>query len=286
MSAVSVLLTMLTLSPPGPDDGGAPSGPAKPRSPVPSDAQCLALGPVMKPPPFSPGELLEYDIDALGAKAGSMVMRVLPPRPDGHLTIEISVETNAFFSKVRRVKGTGTSTLDPKTLRPLHYLEDSRENDLHRVADVTFLKGHVAKLTSTIQGETTSVELKWGNDIADLTGALFLLRSLPLRAGQSLCFDVYAIRRIWRVWGKVLPREHVSLPLGEFEAWHLAGDAARLDSPDQRREIHVWVSDDARRLPLGALGSIDLGAVRATLKAFERRGEKGNRADRRDAVSW
>ncbi len=277
---------MLALSSPRPTDGGAPSGPTTTRSPMPTDAQCLALGPVPRLLPFAPGEVLELDIDALGAKAGTMVMRVLPTKAAGHLTIEIAVETNAFFSKVRRVKGTGTSTVDTKTLRPFTYREESVENELHKVAEVTFSKAHLAQLTSTIQGETTKAELRWGNDISDLAAAMFLLRSLPLKAGQNLCFDVYAIRRIWRVWGKVLPREHASLPLGEFEAWHLAGEAARLDLPEQRRDVHVWVSDDARRLPLGALGSIDLGTVRATLKSFERPGERGNRAEKRGAVSW
>jgi len=287
MSLSSISLAVLTASGPAlTGDAGVTSVEAKSRAPVPTDAQCQALGPIMRPLPFAPGEVLEYDLDALGAKAGSMVMRVLPPKVDGRLSIEVAVETNAFFSKVRRVKGTGTTTVEAKTLRPLRYLEESVENDLHRVADVTFLKGRVAKLVSTTQGKTASAELRWGADISDLAGAVFLLRSVPLKAGQRLCFDVYAIRKIWRVWGTVLPREHASLPLGEFEAWHLAGEAARLDLPDARREVHVWVSDDARRLPLAAVGSIDLGAVRATLRAFQRPGEKGNRAENRGNLSW
>ena len=283
MTSTSIWVAMWVLSSlPSSRDGGV----AASRPPVPTDAQCQALGPPMRPLPFGPGETLEYDIDALGAKAGTMVMRVLPPKPDGRFSIEVAVETNSFFSKVRRVKGTGTSTVDPRTLQSLHYLEDSVENDVHRVSDVTFLKNRVAKLISTTQAQTATSELKWGSDITDVAGAVFVVRSLPLRAGQRLCFDVFAIRRIWRVWGTVQPREHASLPVGEFEAWHLAGNAARLDLPDFRREVHVWVSDDARRLPLGALGSIDLGTVRATLKAFQRPKERGSRAESRGTLSW
>lgn len=254
-------------------------------SPMPTEAQCAALGSPSSPIPFGPGETLEYDVDALGAKAARMTMRVERPR-DGKLPIEVSVETNTFFSKVRRVKGSGTSYLDPRTLRPTRYHEDAKENDVHRIADVTFQKDRVARLVSTINGHTATAQLKYGNDVTDVVGAVFLLRALPLEEGLPLCVDVYGIRAIWRVWGKVVAREHVSLPVGEFEAFHVEGEAARLDLPDARRQVHVWISDDARRLPLAAVGVIDLGAVRATLTSYSRPGDKGATAENKGNLKW
>jgi Protein of unknown function (DUF3108) len=262
-----------------------PAAVARARSSVPTDAQCLALGAVLNPVPFGPGETLEFDIDALGAKAGTMTMQTLAAR-EGVLPIEVTVETNTFFSKVRRVKGVGRSEVLPKTLRPSRYFEDASENDVHRVADVNFKKKGTAHLKSTIDGQKWEGDLRWGNDVSDVASAVHLLRSLPLKEGMSLCFDAYGIRRIWRVWGKILPREHVSTPLGEFEAWHLAGEAAPMDMPDARREVHVWISDEPRRLPLAALGMIDLGAVRATLKSFSRPGERGDRAENKANITW
>jgi hypothetical protein len=259
--------------------------PAPPKTPVPTEAQCIALGLPGSPIPFGPGETLEYDIDALGAKAGKMTMRVEPSR-DGSLPVEVSVETNTFFSKVRRVKGSGTSYLNPRTLRPTRYHEDAKENEIHRVADVTFKKDKTARLVSTINGQTGTAELRYGNDITDVAGAVFLLRSLPLKEGMSVCVDIYGIRTIWRVWGKVLPKEHVSLPVGEFEAFHLEAEAARLDLPDARRGVHVWISDDARRLPLAAVGVIDLGTVRATLTGFSRPGDKSAKAEHKGNLKW
>lgn len=271
----------------------APAQPKKALTPFPSDAECVALGAPINPIPFTAGETLDFDVDALGARAASMSMQVLPLR-DGLLPLEVSVETNTFFSKVRRVKGVGKSYLNPKTLRPARYFEEADENEVHRVADVTFKKG-AARLVSDItwpdangkpQLQHWEGDLRFGNDIADVAGTVHLLRSLQLKEGQKLCIDVYGIRSIWRVWGKILPREHVSIPLGEFETWHLAGEAARLDIPNARREVHVWVTDDARRLPLAALGMIDLGAVRATLKGFSRPGEKSSRAQNKADIKW
>jgi len=98
-------------------------------------------------------------------------------------------------------------------------------------------------------------------------GGIFLFRGIPLKVGEPFCFDAYAIKRMWRVQGKVEAREHVSVPAGEFDAFHLSGVAA---AGDQKREVHIWISDDARRLPLAALGIIDLGPVRATLTDVRR----------------
>ena len=281
-----LLLSSIALAAPPPPPPTAAIKPAvKKRSPFPTDAQCQSLGNVMTPIPFGPGETLEFDIDALGARAGTMTMQTMPIR-DGVLPLEVSVETNTFFNKVRRVKGIAKSELSPRTLRPAHYFEDAYENDIHRVADVTFKKNKTARLVSTINGQTYTEDMRWGNDFSDVAGAIHLLRAIPMKEGQFLCYDVYGIRRIWRVWGTVLPREHVSMPVGEFDTWHLAGEAAPINLPDARREMHVWISDDAKRLPLAALGMIDFGAVRATLKGYSRPGESSTHAENKGNIKW
>jgi hypothetical protein len=269
--------------------GAAPepaSVPKRPLTPVPTDAQCPALGPALRPPPFRPGETLEFDVDALGARAASLVMRVRPARPDGRWVVEIEVETNSFFSKVRQVKGVGRSTLDPRTLRPVEYREETLENGVQRTAQVGFARAHEVTLVDTTEGRVSRVAFRSGNDVSDVVGAIPLLRSIPLSVGRTVCFDAYGVRRLWRVWGSVVGKEHVSLPVGEFDAWHFVGEAARLDQPTVRREIHLWVTDDARRLPLAAIGVIDLGAVRATLKAYQRPFERGGKAEPRGNLTW
>lgn len=279
--AAGALAAPAPLAPAPPPRAAAPP----PTDGMPTDAQCLALGPPISPVPWKPGEVLDFEIDALGAHAGTMTMRALAPR-DGLLPVEAEVATNTFFNKIRKVHGVGRSDLSAKTLRPSRYFEDAWENETHRVADVTFGKKHTAHLVSTIDGRSGQADLRYGNDVLDVAGAVHVLRSVNFKQGQAMCFDVYGIRRIWRVWGTVQPREHVSVPLGEFEAWHLKGQAARLDLPNARREMHVWITDDARRLPLAALGMIDLGAVRASLTGFTRPGEKSAQAPNKADIKW
>lgn len=268
----------------GPAPAPAPGNVAGP--PLPTEAQCPAL-PAVKPPfAFSPGEVLEYDLDALGMVAGRLRISVQPVE-GGALPIRVDAETNTLFSKIRRVTAGVTSTLNPKTLRPLKYLEDATENDVRKMSSVTFRSGeHAVDLEWVYGARNGKTVLKYGNEGLDVAGAVFLLRNLPWKVGAQTCFDVFAIRRMWRLVGKVEAKEHVSLPLGEFEAWHLSGVAIQLDN-QQRREVHLWISDDARRLPLAAVGTIDLGAVRATLREISRPGEKRARGeDPKQTLKW
>lgn len=108
-------------------------------------------------------------------------------------------------------------------------------------------------------------------DAVDYVGGIYLFRALPLKVGEAFCFETYALKRMWRVAGEVESREQVSTPAGEFTTLHLKGVATRSGpGPLNTREVHVWVTDDARRIPVAALGVIDLGAVRATLTGAER----------------
>lgn len=251
---------------------------------IPTDAECAALGPPLMPL-FPVGETLDYDLDALGAEAGKLTLKVLPKRSEA-LPIEVTAKTNSFFSKVRRVSATATSYLNPRTLRPKRYVEDATENEVARYADVSFRpEARQVNLDYKIAGRSGKKVFRYAQEALDPAGAIFLVRQLPLKEGTQICFDAYGIRNMWRVHGRVGPKEHVSLKLGEFDAWHLQGEAVRVDAPHMRREIHLWVSADERRLPLAAVGVLDLGAVRATLTRFARP-EGTKRGAGKESLKW
>jgi len=123
--------------------------------------------------------------------------------------------------------------------------------------------------TNQHNGASGAGHFAFVGDGLDYVGGIFLFRGIPLKVGESFCFDSYSLKRMWRVEGKVEAREHVSVPAGEFEAFHLAG-VARSYTGNLKREIHVWISDDAQRLPLAAVGVVELGPVRAMLTDVQR----------------
>ncbi len=254
----------------------AAAAPASPTaSPtIPTNAQCRAL-PALPAHrfPIRVGERLEYDIDCRGGgKVGTVTLLVEPPaKENGEPVLPVSVHalSNEFFSKFGRIDSKARSFLRPRDLRPLHYHEEFIEAERHYSTEVLFPSSgpHLVKahfVNPTANGDRA---FPFGNDALDVLSTFYLLRSLDLRIGEGLCFDVYGSRALWRIWGKIEAHEALSTPARNFRTFRMSGIAARLNAPQIRREIHLWVSDDAQRLPIAAVGEMDLGPMRALLSA-------------------
>ncbi len=242
--------------------------------------ECAPLPrPLSGPPPFHAGEQLRYDIDVIGVRAGQMSFEVLKGVTGATETsVRVRAESNTFFDKVRRVKAEAVANLRARDLHPITFQEDLSEGGVNRTAKIAFPppggKQIELEWRTKANGSTaTTGSSRHGvvGDALDYVSAMYLLRALPLKVGAAFCFDSYAMRRMWRVVGKVEAREHLSTPVGEFQAFRLRGVATRPGSgPLASRQVHIWISDDAQRIPLVAVGIIDLGPVRATISGVQR----------------
>ncbi|AKU91219.1 DUF3108 domain-containing protein [Vulgatibacter incomptus] len=234
---------------------------------------CTPLPPSASKLPWEAGERLSFEIDVMGASAGNLVLIAMPPVGKGtsqELPFRSLAASNSFFSKVRRVRGRSTSYVRAKDFHPRRYEEETNEGGVLRSAQVVFTRpsdGSLMKVDWLRDKEKGHANLRYQNDAFDPVSAAYMMRTLDFREGQSLCFDSYGIRKLWRLKGKVVGLEEVRVPAGTFQAWHVEGLAVRTDDPRSAREIHVWITNDERRLPVAALGVIDLGAVRAQLSS-------------------
>ncbi len=244
-----------------------------PLPPIPTNAQCHALPPLpARRLPLRSGERLDYDVDFLGGiKAGSVTLSMRPPvQRDGSLALPVSVHavSSQLVSHFGKVDSSATSYLRPRDLHPSHYREDFVGDGQHFWTEVGFPNQgphvvHARWGNPTKRGEKA---YPYGSDALDMVSAFYLLRALDLRVGQKLCFDVFGSRALWRIWGQVEGRELVVTPAGRFRTLRLGGIAARLNAPSVRRHVHLWLSDDAQRLPVAAIGELDLGPMRALLR--------------------
>jgi hypothetical protein len=237
--------------------------------------ECAPLPrPLSGPPPFPAGELLRYDIDVVGVRAGRMSFEVLQgAKGAAETSVRVRAESNTFFDKFRKVKAEAVANLRARDLHPSTFREDLSEGGVNRIAKVAFPPPGGKQVELEWRTATTVTLSRHGvvGDALDYVSAMYLFRALPLKVGAPFCFDAYAMKRMWRVVGKVEAREHLSTPVGEFQAFHLRGVATRAGSgPLASRQVHIWISDDAQRLPLAAVGVIDLGPVRATLSGVQR----------------
>jgi hypothetical protein len=216
------------------------------------------------------------------------------PKENGAQPIRVRIKTNTFFNKVRKVKAEAKSYLNPKNLHPNRYSEDAMEDDERHVAEADFHPRNQPPATVQVRFATdpkgpasyTTVFDRYGHDALDVVGATYYIRSMDLKPGMPLCFDVFAMRHMWRVWGTVEGIEKVPSPMGEVDAFHIHGTSARLDDHAFQRDLHVWVTTDDKRIPVGAMGGIDLGPVRATLTRVSRPDDPQAKQSHVQGLDW
>lgn len=214
---------------------------------------------------FDIGESLTYDLDVMGVRAGRLSMEVA--RQDRkHLAINAWARSNTFFENVRKLDGRATSFTDAKTLRPYRYREDALEDGVTKWAEVVYPEGRPeVDVHYAIGKHERKNRYPMTTGAHDVISLIYYVRTLSLETDSQICLDVYGNRKVWRLRGKVEGEEWVSTPAGRFKTMHLSATAQRVDRPNYKKELHLWLSLDDRRLPVAVLGEIDLGAVRAVL---------------------
>jgi hypothetical protein len=233
-----------------------------------------AAGPVCPPQKlqsarFSPGEVLSFRLDALGADVGTFEVHVQAPPPgEKRAALELTsrARTSAFVStNVGRYEAFATAVL-LSDFSPLRYHEDVDEGPVHRAVKLEFppADGTLA-VAATKNGEPEPFTLEAGSDVRDILSTLYLLRAQPMKPGAPVCVEVYAGRKVWKLQGLVAGKESIDTPLGHFATMRIDTDAVRVDDPTVKRVAHVWLSDDDRRLPLVAVGEVKGKVLRAQL---------------------
>jgi hypothetical protein len=228
-----------------------------------------ALCPPQQLPPakLTPGETLIYKLDVVGADVGTFEVRVEPPpatEKAAALQLTSRARTSAFVStNVGRFE-LYTASLIGRDFTAVRYREDVDENDVHRGTELVF-PPHDGKLPvkATRNGEPEPFTLDADRDVRDVISTLYVLRLLPM--DQPVCLQAYATRKIWKVTGRIAAKETIETPLGRFATLRFDGEAVRADDAKIKRAVLMWVTDDARRLPVAGIAEVRGKTIRAQL---------------------
>jgi Protein of unknown function (DUF3108) len=222
------------------------------------------------PLPFRTGETLSYDIDVMGVvKAGSASVAVEPPIMNGSLLpLRARFRNTSVFAKVRKARGYALSWVDPRTLRPQRYRDESEEDGVRKSTDTRLDRPGPVTMAWVLGERKGTASMQRQGDVLDLLSAVYYLRAARVEPGAAICFDLVANRRFWRLRGEVAPKpERVESAAGIFDTLRLDATLTRADGQGPPRPVHLWFSRDARRLPVAAVSEIDLGPVRAMLSS-------------------
>jgi len=154
--------------------------------------------------------------------------------------------------------------LDTRTLQPSMATVFSDENGRKRQKTTTFgANGTVDYEVKT--ASTVKSSLKMPAAVQDPLGAIYVLRAIPLKAGQApFVIPVADSGKAYTMRVAVGAREQVKTGIGTLPALKLTltvtGPDGKADPP-----LTIWLSDDARRLPLKFVAGLTVGSFQLTL---------------------
>lgn len=219
--------------------------------------------------PFKAGETLEYDIGwSSFITAGTATVSVKEKKPSyGSTAYYIVAEGRPapMLSKLYTLYYKADTLLDSYSLLPQRGSVYSEEGTRHRMKTTVF---NQAAKKARYEVETRTIVRK---DLAipgftqDALSAVFVLRSIPFKAGEKFNMPVSDNGNVYKVQMQVGAVEPVKTGLGTINGVKIT---PVINGPDEEapRGLALWMSDDARRLPLKMEAQLVFGKFTVTLR--------------------
>ena len=220
--------------------------------------------------PFRAGETLTYNVGwSTYFTAGTATVRVQERRPlSGGRAAYILVaegKPGTVLSKLYDLYYKAETQLDTRTLLPITASVFSKEGSRTRVktthfkgagktADYSLQTSNLTKRTLAVQPYTQ-----------DALAAIYVLRALPFKQGDSMAMPVTSGGDVYRARINYGGVESVSTDAGAFQAWKVSVNAIDQDGKPAARSMHLWFSNDARRLPVKIEAGLPVGSFTLTL---------------------
>lgn len=218
--------------------------------------------------PFAVGETLTYDVSwSSYVTAGTATIRVAEKKPSfGSTAYYIVAEgrPTTLVSKIYSLYYKVDTLLDAYTLLPQRGGVYSEEGKRHRMKATVF--DH-ARQRAEYQVETRTVVKKTVSISAyaqDPLGAMFVLRSIPLKQGEKMTMPICDGGTSYKVVIEAGPTEAVKTGTGTIQAQRLT-----LTTPAEvgARGLSLWISADAAHVPVKMSAQLAVGSFVLTLSS-------------------
>jgi hypothetical protein len=103
----------------------------------------------------------------------------------------------------------------------------------------------------------------------DMLSAIYVLRAVPLKAGDRMTMPVSDNGANYKLQVDDRPGERVQTPFADATAWKLKLGIFDSGGHPQGRNVSMWISDDARRLPMKMQGELPVGTFNLNLRELK-----------------
>jgi hypothetical protein len=179
------------------------------------------------------------------------------------LKLLTTATSSPLVTKFYPVDNRVESVVDAASLLPHRFIFHRREGKRKNDFDVTFHHAEGIAI-STKDGQTESLPIP--PDTQDPISILYYVRSLPsIAPGTSHVLNVHHDKKNYRVEIKLEEIETVGGPLGEVDAVRILVIMPFQGIFLNEGNVQVWITNDARRIPVMMKAKVIIGSVVAKL---------------------
>jgi hypothetical protein len=235
------------------------------------------------PKPFEPLEELHFEAEFSRALLRKLDVADLKfhassstdPGEQYTLTFKADITSKGFFARLFNIKFRERveSTVEPLTFTVKKTTILDEQGKRVRATESTFDRSQ-GKMTWTLRdpnnpaSEPRSKTAEFSGQLQDVLSAIYFIRTQPLAVGKS--FDVFIGDggHVYTIPVKVVERKRMKTVLGRVDAFRMT---AELFGPErlidhEKGEFSLWVTDDARRIPVRGRVKTDYGTFDIKLK--------------------
>ena len=229
--------------------------------------------------PFVDGETLTYEgkISKFigGIAIADLTFTITQRTPDGDYTVKADANSKGTLLKLFRYSFLyqTDSTIGNKEFRikktARHDVQKERVRDSEAIFDY---KGQRVTYVETDPKEPMRPPRKIASEIGpethDLVSGLYSLRLLPLAVGKSFELEVSDSGLVYKIPVKVTAREKQKSVLGNVWCFRVEPDVFGPDRLIEKKgRMIIWITDDARRLPIRSQVNASIGKLDIKLKS-------------------
>lgn len=240
---------------------------------------CLALltwGAFAKSP-FVKGEQLDYDIRWGVVPAGTAQMRVDKNQAGSGYRLLAQAKSKGYYEWAYKVRDTVVTWVQDD-LRPTAFAKILNEGSWHNRQIIAFAPGQAQLYDSVYTDAPPKGKLKRQSSAQvtldagvthTVTSAFYAFRNLDLTKGKSYEFNAVSGKKKYKLKVMVLGYETVQVDAGKFDCAIvepvLDGDGLF----KAKGNLKIWISRDARRLPVKVSSEISLGSITIELNNWK-----------------
>lgn len=211
-------------------------------------------------------EKLVYELSWTGITVGTASQEITEEGPTRKIvsTARSNDWLSTFFPVEDRIESSYDRNRAPFPGLARHYRLKTREGSRLRDREIFFEQERgIARYRDNLKGDKVDIPIP--TDTIDVYGSFYYIRYLPLEVGKSPTVNILDSKRQRRIAVRVLRKERIKTVFGEVDTIVIQPMVASEGVFEGKGTVHIWLTDDERRIPVRARTKVTVGSVTATL---------------------